>query len=52
MLYVTLGDTHYRIERPWGDVPGSGGAISDVACDDTAAMSSCCCAAIPMAAAT
>ena len=31
---VALGSQHYRIERPWGDLPVDGpGRISDVACD-------------------
>ncbi|GGJ27841.1 hypothetical protein GCM10011320_38900 [Neoroseomonas lacus] len=32
-LFVRLGDTRYRIERPWGEVPTGCGAPSDVACD-------------------
>ncbi len=30
-LIVGFGDTRYRIERPWGDLPP--GLVSDVACD-------------------
>ena len=31
---VALGPQHYRVERPWGDLPVDGpGRISDVACD-------------------
>lgn len=32
-LYVRLGDTRYRVDRPWGDVPTGCGVPSDVACD-------------------
>ena len=32
-LFVTLGETRYRIERPWGDLPGTGW-VTDVTCDD------------------
>lgn len=32
-LYVALGPSRYRVERPWGDLPAGPGCISDVACD-------------------
>ncbi|HYF07304.1 MAG TPA: peptidase [Acetobacteraceae bacterium] len=32
-LRVRLGETMYRVERPWGDVPRGAGVPSDVACD-------------------
>ena len=32
-LFVRLGETRYRVERPWGEVPTGCGAPSDVACD-------------------
>lgn len=32
-LRVRLGETIYRVERPWGDVPAGAGVPSDVACD-------------------
>ncbi len=32
-LFVRLGETRYRIERPWGEVPQGAGVPSDVACD-------------------
>jgi DNA-binding beta-propeller fold protein YncE len=31
-LFVTLAETRYRIERPWGELP-KGGRVTDVACD-------------------
>ncbi len=31
-LIVGLGAARYRVERPWGDIPG-GALVSDVACD-------------------
>ncbi|WP_144184522.1 NHL repeat-containing protein [Elioraea rosea] len=31
-LIVALGEIHYRVERPWGDVPSGAGVPSDVAC--------------------
>jgi DNA-binding beta-propeller fold protein YncE len=30
-LYVALGDQRYRVERPFGDLPGTPGGVSDVA---------------------
>ncbi|MBW6400547.1 peptidase [Roseomonas sp. HJA6] len=32
-LFVRLGETRYRVERPWGEVPKGCGGPSDVACD-------------------
>ena len=32
-LFVRLGATRYRVERPWGEVPLGQGVPSDVACD-------------------
>lgn len=34
-LFVALGSTRYRVERPWGDLPAlrGGGGVTDVACD-------------------
>jgi hypothetical protein len=33
-LFVTLGQTRYRVERPWGDLPlAAPGRITDVAYD-------------------
>lgn len=32
-LFVTLGDTRYRVERPWGDLPLGPGKPTDIACD-------------------
>ena len=32
-LFVRLGETRYRVERPWGEVPQGAGVPSDVACD-------------------
>lgn len=32
-LIVALGDTRYRVERPWGDVPQGGAKVTDVAVD-------------------
>lgn len=32
-LRVALGETLYRVERPWGDIPVGRGLVSDVACD-------------------
>ena len=32
-LFVRLGETRYRVERPWGEVPKGQGVPSDVACD-------------------
>jgi peptidylglycine monooxygenase len=33
-LFVALGEQHYQIERPWGDIPTDGGKPTDVVCDD------------------
>jgi peptidylglycine monooxygenase len=33
-LYVSLGETRYRIDRPWGDFPAGPGRVCDVACDE------------------
>ena len=32
-LVVALGDRHYRVERPWGDLPSDAGQVSDVTVD-------------------
>src|ERR1700690_1216976 len=32
-LYVALGGNHYKVERPWGDIPVGRALGSDVACD-------------------
>lgn len=32
-LFVRLGATLYRVERPWGQLPPGAGRVSDVACD-------------------
>jgi peptidylglycine monooxygenase len=32
-LFVRLGGTLYRVQRPWGDLPAGAGVPSDVACD-------------------
>ncbi len=32
-LYVSLGATRYRVDRPWGDFPAGPGRVCDVACD-------------------
>ncbi|WP_428492056.1 peptidase [Rhodopila sp.] len=32
-LYVALAEQRYVIERPWGDIPGDGGKVTDVVCD-------------------
>ena len=40
LLFVSLGQQRYRVERPWGDVPSGGGKVT------IAAMSSCCSAPI------
>lgn len=32
-LIVALGQQHYRVERPWGDVPSGSGKVTDVVCD-------------------
>jgi hypothetical protein len=32
-LTVALGQRRYRVERPWGDLPDSGGGVSDVTVD-------------------
>ena len=34
-LVVALGAQRYRVERPFGDVPGGPGRVSDVAVDAT-----------------
>ncbi len=31
-LYVTLGPSRYRVERPFGDLPAGLGCVTDVAC--------------------
>lgn len=33
-LFVSLGETRYRVRRPWGDLAGFGGMVSDVTADD------------------
>lgn len=32
-LIVALGETRYRVERPWGEVPEGPGRVTDIACD-------------------
>jgi DNA-binding beta-propeller fold protein YncE len=32
-LIVALGSARYRVERPWGELPGGRALVSDVACD-------------------
>lgn len=32
-LVVALGSRRYRVERPWGDLPGGNGRVTDVAVD-------------------
>jgi len=33
MLRVALGTTHYRVERPWGEIDPGRALVSDVVCD-------------------
>jgi streptogramin lyase len=33
-LFVALGQQHYQVDRPWGDLPAGAGKVTDVVCDD------------------